>query len=353
MACIIGQPGMGNVKEIARRVLLPSLALFVVVLVTSVGFAAWRGWAGLVAMGIGGSLVVAVNRRDYLTLYRALRSDWHSWSRGAKGELDTALALAMLPDEYLVFHDYHPLDRSGQPAPWNIDHIVIGPKGIFLLDSKNYSRTRIEPADKDPHNRKNVRQTQRNALEFKQALSKWSAGDLDGQFVVPVVVYTQPGAFVVNTREGWVRVIPLKWLSTEVTDRPAGSLDAERAYRIARVLFAQLSPGMREAFLEELDRFGKISKHARDLRMNRREPTTPELRAKARKTEPHPTKPTLTPPENAPTPSASGAAPTTCPLCKGGLIRRTVRRGPRAGTHILGCENFVSNKCRYVYELTA
>jgi len=351
MACVIGQPGMGNVKQVLRRVLVPTLIMLGIVLAASVGFALWRGWAGLVVLLIGGSLGVAYQRRDYVELYRELKSEWHSWSRGAKGEFDTARELSKLPDEYLVFHDYYPLDRNGQPASWNIDHIVVGPTGIFVLDSKNYSRTRIESAEKDPHNRRNVKQTQRNAQEFKQALSRWSAGDLDGQFVVPVVVYTQPGAFVVNTREGWVRVIPLKWLSSEVTDKPAGSLDAERAYRIARVLFAQLSPGMKEAFLVELDRFGEISKHARDLRMNRREPSTPELRARAKAKEYPQANPARTPPDGIPSPAVNAGVPTVCPACGGALVERTVRHGPRAGTQILGCANFASKQCRYVHEL--
>jgi len=327
MACVIGQPGMGNIKQLGRRVLLPSVIILAFVVVSSAVAAAWKGWAGLLSAVLGLAFGLAIWRRDYIALFREIRSDWHSWSRGARGEYDTARVLAELPDTFLVFHDYHPRSPDGQPAAWNIDHIVVGPTGIFLLDSKNYSQTRVEPAASNAHHARNVRQTQRNAKEFKKALSVWSAGDLDGQFVVPVVVYTQEKAYIVKTREEWVRVIPLRWLKSEITGRPASTLDAERAYRIARVLFAQMPLALREALQEDLDRFGAVSKHARELRMNRREPSTPELRAR--------TVPAEEPASASTAASAGEPVPERCPQCGGALIRRTVRQGARAGCEIL------------------
>ncbi len=38
-----------------------------------------------------------------------------------------------------------------------------------------------------------------------------------------------------------------------------------------------------------------------------------------------------------------------CPLCGGALVTRTVRKGERAGKHILGCSNYPS--CRYIENL--
>jgi hypothetical protein len=55
------------------------------------------------------------------------------WRVGAEGEEATARLLAELePDGYLVFHDLRvPRSRA------NIDHLVIGPTGVFVIDSKN------------------------------------------------------------------------------------------------------------------------------------------------------------------------------------------------------------------------
>lgn len=63
-----------------------------------------------------------------------------NWKRGAEGERLTWKALRpMESDGWRSFHD-----RDGQYG--NIDHIVVGAGGVFLLDSKNLSGTVvIEP----------------------------------------------------------------------------------------------------------------------------------------------------------------------------------------------------------------
>jgi hypothetical protein len=56
--------------------------------------------------------------------------------RGADGEVATALALLALPaDRWTVLHD---LRWPGRRFA-NIDHLVVGPPGVFVIDSKNWS----------------------------------------------------------------------------------------------------------------------------------------------------------------------------------------------------------------------
>lgn len=57
------------------------------------------------------------------------------YERGALGEELTAAALTDLPPEWTVLHDVRWPGRRFA----NIDHIVIGPAGIFIVDSKNWS----------------------------------------------------------------------------------------------------------------------------------------------------------------------------------------------------------------------
>jgi hypothetical protein len=58
-----------------------------------------------------------------------------SWQRGAHGERQTARLLDRLTrDGYAVFHD---LAIPGSPA--NMDHLVIGPSGVFVIDSKQWT----------------------------------------------------------------------------------------------------------------------------------------------------------------------------------------------------------------------
>lgn len=58
-----------------------------------------------------------------------------AYERGADGEQLTAAVLAELPYGWTVLHDLrHPGRRRA-----NIDHVVIGPGGVFVVDSKNWS----------------------------------------------------------------------------------------------------------------------------------------------------------------------------------------------------------------------
>lgn len=62
-----------------------------------------------------------------------------SWQDGAYGEGWTAKALEKLPASWDVLHDL----RNGD---YNFDHVVVGPPGVFLLNSK-YSSYRLEIVD--------------------------------------------------------------------------------------------------------------------------------------------------------------------------------------------------------------
>jgi hypothetical protein len=58
-----------------------------------------------------------------------------TWQRGAQGERRTARLLDRLTrDGYVVFHDLAVPD-----SPANVDHLVIGPTGVFIIDSKQWT----------------------------------------------------------------------------------------------------------------------------------------------------------------------------------------------------------------------
>lgn len=58
-----------------------------------------------------------------------------SWIKGDIGERITINHLKKLPKEkYVVFNDINLPERYG-----NIDHIVVGPTGIFVIETKNYT----------------------------------------------------------------------------------------------------------------------------------------------------------------------------------------------------------------------
>jgi Nuclease-related domain len=58
-----------------------------------------------------------------------------AWQRGAQGERDTARLLDRLGhDGYVILHD---LAMPNSPA--NLDHLVVGPSGVFVIDSKQWT----------------------------------------------------------------------------------------------------------------------------------------------------------------------------------------------------------------------
>jgi len=58
-----------------------------------------------------------------------------SWQRGAQRERRTARLLDRLTrDGYVVFHDL-----AVPESPANVDHLVIGPTGVFVIDSKQWT----------------------------------------------------------------------------------------------------------------------------------------------------------------------------------------------------------------------
>jgi Nuclease-related domain len=114
-----------------RAPLVATTGLTVQVLAAQAGLP-WAGLAALVAAAL-----VAWRLRFRPSEQVA------AWRRGAAGEQRTARLLECLTrDGFVVFHD---LAIPGSPA--NVDHLVIGPSGVFVIDSKQWSGSLQQGAD--------------------------------------------------------------------------------------------------------------------------------------------------------------------------------------------------------------
>lgn len=76
----------------------------------------------------------------WLCRYGERRVDKHEtnrliWRRGALGEYEVGAELERLPDDYAIFNDLNVLGSG------NLDHIVIGPTGLFAIETKNWTGT--------------------------------------------------------------------------------------------------------------------------------------------------------------------------------------------------------------------
>jgi hypothetical protein len=61
------------------------------------------------------------------------RRSTEAWAKGAQGEVATGRIIDALPEGFIVRHD---LRMPGSRA--NIDHVVVGPTGLFTVETKNY-----------------------------------------------------------------------------------------------------------------------------------------------------------------------------------------------------------------------
>ena len=118
------------------------------------------------------------------------------YERGAEGEAATARALAALPaEQWTVFHDVHWPGRKFA----NVDHVVVGPAGIFVIDSKNWSG-RVDVRDSVLRQNGYQRETTvASAAEAAIAVSLVMPG-LAQQLAVPVLCFVREDPIY-----GWAR----------------------------------------------------------------------------------------------------------------------------------------------------
>lgn len=145
----------------------------------------------------------------------ALEREAGAWQAGADGERQVAIELGNLPSTWRVLHDR--LLRPGRSRT-NIDHLVVGPSGVYLIDAKNWAGgVSVYDGTLWQHNggtrcrRDALEQVHRFAAEVERAVALP---------VTPILVLagTASSRFTPQ-RVGGVEVLPLrrlhKWLNAQ------------------------------------------------------------------------------------------------------------------------------------------
>jgi hypothetical protein len=135
----LGHPGRSALTHYRRRrgtelaVWTPSLAWRApLVIAASLVAGVLAAQAGLPRVGLASLAVAALV--GWRLRFRP-SNQARAWQRGAAGERHTARLLDRLGHEgYVVFHD---LAMPNSPA--NLDHLVVGPSGVFVIDSKKWT----------------------------------------------------------------------------------------------------------------------------------------------------------------------------------------------------------------------
>ena len=157
-----------------------------------------------------------------------------SFLQGAKGEELVIKELSKLPDTYYVFNEYKfKLPKSVYSKSTNsyvrsckIDHLVIGPTGIFIIETKNWSAERLRTAKFTPH-----RQVDNAGLVFYIFLSKKFRRRKFPNYKVVVMLGNVP-----KIKYPYVSQLSLNELNSHILDK-RGYLTLEDINKIVKWLY--------------------------------------------------------------------------------------------------------------------
>jgi hypothetical protein len=176
------------------------------------------------------SLAALVAFFIFLRRYRGYRS-------GAEGEQHVAHLLASaLDDDYYLLNDVYFRDVGG-----DIDHIVLGPNGIFVIETKNWSgRITCDGDEWRRENRGNFgspsKQVKKNASRIKKAI-----GDTTGltTWVEGIVVFSNRHAEL-HLKHPTVPVLrPHELVNFIATYKSGGNYALERLEKIGKEILKQ------------------------------------------------------------------------------------------------------------------
>jgi len=321
MATVVGEAGRSAQWGAIRRALVLPAGLVVMfalgapLLMIGLSRSGHPGlfWpAFLVAIAVG----ALTSRRDWAEAIE-LSVEARNWAKGAAGERKASGELALLPADYLVLNDLHP-DFRAQGAPWNWDHVIIGPKGLFVVDAKNYSATRIREGHSDPRTKRNAKQVRGYALNFKDTLVRLNP-ELRGVFVSPVLAYVNEGTWVERLRDGDVRVLPMRLLRNDILTGPDSRLSSGEAAKIANLLFNLYPAHLQEAYRPALRQWAQ------------------QIRAQTW----GPAPAAVSVPAQAPEVAAQPQHELKCPACGGPMRIRSGKYG-----QFYGCASYRETNCR-------
>lgn len=141
---------------------------------------------------------------------------WMSWLRGIRGEIDVADRLKRLGPEWTVLHSLPIGDRDS-----DIDHVVVGPGGVFTINSKRHVDKKVWIAGGSYLVSGQKTGNLRNAeYEARRVRAKLAAIGLDVP-VTPVVAISGAKEITIKRRPEW-NGVPIEVVSAGAVRRRIG-----------------------------------------------------------------------------------------------------------------------------------
>ena len=220
--------------------------------------------------------------------------------KGWLGELKTGFNLWAGLDSSL-YHSFHDVIIPSNHGTTQVDHIVVSPFGLFVVETKNYKGWIYGSADrstwtqviyKSKYKFQNpLRQTHRH----KKILSKHL--DVKESNIQPLISFAGDAEF-----------------KTELPSNVLRSGASSYIKQFKEVVFSDDEVSRISDALSKMKTESKISKSAHIQSLHNRY-----------------------------------ASDTVCPKCGSGLVMREVKQGPKKGTQFLGCSSYP--KCRFTKDI--
>lgn len=214
MAIQIGYPGRSAADAIHRKFVRQ--LYFAVFIFTFGGLLAGWSFHGLLPLPPHNELIIALiivfigwialkNIQEVDRTMEDYQRERENWRRGVDGELLIAEELrTALPDGFFIINDI--IKRRGG----NIDHIIVGPTGVFAINAKNWKGTVTPSADgellinKRPTSHREVHRLAGTAKELKNAILSGVKVDL---FVQPLLIFESTRVEVPSGKVGVVHCL--------------------------------------------------------------------------------------------------------------------------------------------------
>lgn len=173
--------GMGNARHrrLIVNIVFPMLSLLVIVIAGYYAFLSKMTWVAVSCFIGYYCVLIWLEYQGMAQRRRALQAHV-----GEQAEQNVAAALRELPRDYHVFHD---LTFKG----FNVDHVVVGPNGIFLIESKSQQGKittdgTVLKRNGMPFFQDCIRQCWRQTYNLRDHLHNNGAA---GAFIIPVICF--------------------------------------------------------------------------------------------------------------------------------------------------------------------
>ena len=165
------------------------------------------------------------------------KTDERAYRIGAVGEVEVARRLARLGPEWRILHAV-PVGERGS----DIDHVVIGPGGVFTINAKNHPQATVwvggETIKVNGFNQPYVRNSRFEAQRAATLLTAAAGFDVEVRGIVAIMGAHRGLIVKEQPRDGAVTVVARRQVDTHLRTVPnvLGMPSIERIYDVARHL---------------------------------------------------------------------------------------------------------------------